>query len=82
VIDRRMVLICVTLITLMVAGAVWRIIMLEDLTVLAAQQAWTPSMGSPPALFILIAAAFLLVWSITCRRHLGRKWRLEQLAAG
>jgi hypothetical protein len=42
---------------------------------------WTPSMGSRPALFILIAAAFLLVWLITWRRHLGRKWRLEQLAA-
>jgi hypothetical protein len=43
-----------------------------------------PSMGSPPALFILVvllAAAFLLVWIIAWRRHLGRKWRLEQLAA-
>jgi hypothetical protein len=41
---------------------------------------WTPSR---PTLFILIAAAYalLLVWLITWRRHLGRKWRLEQLAA-
>jgi hypothetical protein len=43
--------------------------------------ALTPSMGSSPALFILLAWAFLLVWLITWRRHLGRKWRLEQSAA-
>jgi hypothetical protein len=31
-------------------------------------------------LFILIAAAFLMVQSIAWRIHLGRKWKLEQLA--
>jgi hypothetical protein len=43
-----------------------------------------PSMGLRPTLFllvILLAAAFLLVWIIAWRRHLGRRWRLEQLAA-
>lgn len=38
----------------------------------------TPSMDWRPALFILLAAAFLPVWSIAWRRHLGRKWKLEQ----
>jgi len=58
-----------------------RILIVFMVVVIAFILAWTPSMGSRPALFILVAAAFLLVWSITWRRHLGRKWRLEQLAA-
>jgi hypothetical protein len=41
----------------------------------------TPRMDWRPALFIVLGAAFLPVWSIAWRRHLGRKWELEQLAA-
>ena len=40
-----------------------------------------PPMGWRSALFILLAAALLVVWSIAWRCHLGRKWKLEQLAA-
>jgi len=32
------------------------------------------------ALLILLAAAIFVAWSIVWRRHLGRKWQLEQLA--
>jgi hypothetical protein len=40
-----------------------------------------PPMGWRSALYILLATALLLVWSIAWRCHLGRKWKLEQLAA-
>jgi hypothetical protein len=58
-----------------------RIVIVFMVGLIAFSLAATPSMGSRPLLFILLAAAFLLVWSIAWRRHLGRKWRLEQLAA-
>jgi hypothetical protein len=28
----------------------------------------------------ILSTALLVVWSIVCRVHLGRKWKLEQLA--
>jgi hypothetical protein len=41
-----------------------------------------PSMGWRRATYILLASALLVVWSIAWRWHLGRKWKLEQSAAG
>jgi hypothetical protein len=58
-----------------------RILIVFTVAMIAFILAWTPSMGSRPALFIFFAIALLVVWSIAWRRHLGRKWRLEQLAA-
>jgi hypothetical protein len=48
---------------------------------LATSLAASPSMGWRPVLVILLAAAFIMVWSIAWRRQLGRKWSLEQLGA-
>jgi hypothetical protein len=39
------------------------------------------TMGWRSASFILLATALLAVWSIACRLHLGRKWKLEQSTA-
>ncbi len=44
------------------------------------------SLVAPPTMawrfvpYVLVAAALLVVWSIAWRLHLGRKWKLEQLA--
>jgi len=40
-----------------------------------------PGMDWRPALFTLLAAAFLQLWSIAWRRSLVRKWNLEQRIA-
>jgi hypothetical protein len=46
---------------------------------------WSLSVPPPvawrSALYILLACALLVVWSLSTRRHLSRKWKREQLAA-
>jgi hypothetical protein len=37
-----------------------------------------PPVAWRSAQYILLGTAFLVVWSIAWRRHLGRRWRLEQ----
>jgi hypothetical protein len=62
VIGRRTVLICVTLIALMLAGAVWRIIMPDDWTVLDAQHRapfWLPFVFPAGGAFVV----GILYWS-------------------
>ena len=45
---------------------------------------WSLSVPPPVAwrsvLYILLASALLVVWSLLTRRHLSRKWKLERLA--
>ena len=49
---------------------------------LAAAIAWKlamgPIMGWTSSIYIVVAVALLLAWSVAWRWHLGRKWRLEQ----
>jgi hypothetical protein len=44
--------------------------------------AWSLSVPPPRTLhsvvYILVASALLVVWSVATRRHLSRKWKLEQ----
>jgi hypothetical protein len=78
VIDRRTALICVTLIALMIAGAAWRIIMLEDWPVVALPH------GAAAAfrlLFVFPAASALVVGALYWRRPVSadvasaQRWR-------
>jgi hypothetical protein len=39
-----------------------------------------PSAGWRSTLFVFLAMAFLMAWSIARRLHLGRKWKRQQLA--
>jgi hypothetical protein len=57
-----------------------RILVLFIIAVTAYSLAAAPSMVWRSTLFILLAAAFLMVWSVAWRIHLGRKWKLQQLA--
>jgi hypothetical protein len=41
-----------------------------------------PSMGWRTAVYTLLATALLVVQAIVWRRHLGHKWKLEQMATG
>jgi hypothetical protein len=50
------------------------------IAVFAYSIATPPTMAWRSAPYILLVTAFLLVWSIGLRLHLGRKWKLEQLA--
>lgn len=50
-------------------------------TSLAASLGASRSMGWGSALLIVLASALIMVWSIVWRRHLGRKWSLEQADA-
>jgi hypothetical protein len=58
-----------------------RILVVFMIAVIAYSFAVTPTMGWRSAPYILLATALLVVWSITWRRHLGRKWKLEQRTA-
>jgi hypothetical protein len=58
-----------------------RIVVAYAIGVIAFVLAATPGMGWRPGLFIILAAAFQLVWSTAWRSHLSRKWKREQLAA-
>jgi hypothetical protein len=58
-----------------------RITVLFMIAVIAYSLAAPATMGWRLAPYILLATALLIVWSIVCRLHLGRKWKLEQLAA-
>lgn len=58
-----------------------RILVVFMIAVIACSFAVTPTMGWRSAPYILLATALLVVWSIAWRRHLGRKWKLEQRAA-
>jgi hypothetical protein len=74
VIDRRTLLICVTLIALMIAGAAWRMIMLEDPTVLRHGAA-----AAFRLLFVFPAASALVVGVLYWRRPANaakaQRWR-------
>jgi hypothetical protein len=49
-------------------------------TAIAWKLAMTPIMGWRSSIYVAVAAALVLAWSIAWRWHLGRKWRLEQSA--
>ena len=51
------------------------------IVVIAYNLAAPPTMGWRSVPYILLATALFVVWSIAWRVHLGRKWKLEQLAA-
>ena len=51
------------------------------IAVIAYNLAAPPAMGWRPVPSILLATALFVAWSIAWRFHLGRKWKLEQLAA-
>ena len=57
-----------------------RILVVFMIAVIAYSLVATPAMAGCLAVFVLLAAALLVVWSIAWRCHLGRKWRHEQLA--
>ena len=50
------------------------------IVVIAYNLAAPPTMGWRSVPYILLATALFVVWSIAWRFHLGRKWKLEQLA--
>ena len=58
-----------------------RILVVFVMAVIAYSLAAPSTMGWRSAPYILLATALLVVWSIAWRRHLGRKWKLEQSAA-
>jgi hypothetical protein len=58
-----------------------RILVVFMVAVIAYSLAAPSTMGWRAAPYILLATALLVVWSIAWRRHLGRKWKLEQSAA-
>jgi len=58
-----------------------RILVVFMMAVIAYSLAAPSTMGWRAAPHILLATALLVVWSIAWRRHLGRKWKLEQSAA-
>ena len=58
-----------------------RILVVFMVAVIAYSLAAPSTMGWRSAPYILLATALLVVWSIAWRRHLGRKWKLEQSAA-
>jgi hypothetical protein len=57
-----------------------RILVVFMIAVIAYSFALPPTTGWRSAPYILLATALLVVWSIAWRRHLGRKWKLEQSA--
>jgi hypothetical protein len=59
-----------------------RFLIIFVIVVFAFSFAVTPTVGRRVALIILLAAALLAVCGIVWRRHLGRKWSLEQGHAG
>jgi len=58
-----------------------RILVVFMIAVIAYSLAAPPAMAGRLAVYVLLAAALLVVWSIAWRCHLGRKWRLEQRGA-
>jgi hypothetical protein len=56
-----------------------RILVVFMTVVIAYSLAAPPTMAWRSAIHILLAASLVLVWSITWRLHLGRKWKLERL---
>jgi hypothetical protein len=58
-----------------------RILVVFMIAIIAYSLVAPPTMAWRLAPYILLAAVLLVVWSITCRIQLGRRWRLEQLAA-
>jgi hypothetical protein len=57
-----------------------RILVVFMIAVIACSLGAIPDNGWQFALFILLAAAIFVGWSLIWRRHLGRKWQLEQVA--
>ena len=55
-----------------------RMVVVFMIAVIAYSLAAPPTMAWRSAPYILIAAALLVVWSITWRIQLGRRWKLEQ----
>jgi hypothetical protein len=55
-----------------------RIVVVFMIAVIAYSLAAPPTMAWRSAPYILLAAALLVVWSITWRIQLGRRWKLEQ----
>jgi len=58
-----------------------RILVVFMIAVIAYSLAAPPTMAWRSAPLILLTAALLVVWSINWRIQLGRRWKLEQLAA-
>ena len=58
-----------------------RIAVVFMIAVIAYSLAAPPTMAWRAARYILLATALLVVWSITWRIQLGRRWKLEQPAA-
>jgi hypothetical protein len=58
-----------------------KILVVFMIAVIACSLAAPSTMGWRSAAYILLATALLALWSIACRLHLGRKWRLEQSTA-
>jgi hypothetical protein len=58
-----------------------RIVVMFLIAVFAFRFAAAPALGWRAALIIFLAATLLVVWSVVWRRHLGRKWSLEQTTA-
>jgi hypothetical protein len=56
-----------------------RVLVVFMIVVIVTSLTASPSMGWRSALLILLTTAFIMVWSIAWRRHLGRKWSHEQL---
>jgi hypothetical protein len=59
-----------------------RILVVFMISVIACSLVAPSSMGWRSASYILLATVLLAVWSIACRLHLGRKWRLELATRG
>jgi hypothetical protein len=57
-----------------------RILVVFMIAAIACSLGAVPGNGWHFALFVLLAAAIFVAWSIVWRRHLGHKWHLEQLA--
>ena len=59
-----------------------RILIMFLIAVFAFPFAVAPGVGWRGTMVICLAAASLVIWSIAWRRHLGRRWSLEQGRAG
>jgi hypothetical protein len=57
-----------------------RILLVFMIAVLSYSLALSPNMAGRPVLYVLLASAILFVQAIAWRRHLSRKWKLEQPA--
>jgi hypothetical protein len=55
-----------------------RVVVIFMIAVITWNLSVPPPMASRSVLYILLASALLVVWSLLARRHLSRKWKLEK----